>query len=167
MLLAAAVVIGGVGSSVAACGGSSDAGFGDTDAAGGGDGSSGSSGDDASNGNGSGNGDGGGGGGNGDAGRGDGGQGNGDASGGGDAAGDAGRDAAGFACGSLTCSPDEYCQSFTGGPQLGDGGTASTFSCQPAPVGCNGTPTCACVHPVGACRCTETNGEVRVDCQGI
>jgi hypothetical protein len=69
-----------------------------------------------------------------------------------------------FACGSKTCAAStSYCLNGNGGAEPQDGGSSSTYTCEP--LSCDGGPvSCACVTNGSACDCTNDNGAITVVC---
>jgi hypothetical protein len=75
-----------------------------------------------------------------------------------------------FACGARLCdSRTQYCESFTGGIPLPDGGPpATSYSCQPIPAACTTTPRCPCITAgQSGAFCGEEKGRVKVSRLGI
>jgi hypothetical protein len=81
---------------------------------------------------------------------------------------DTGRpDAGPFACGNDTCNGEQYCWTVSGGPQLPDGGTPSSSTCQNIPAACLATPTCDCLkaHQTSCGdMCRDDGGHLTVQC---
>jgi hypothetical protein len=73
-----------------------------------------------------------------------------------------------FACGDLACDPTaSYCEIVAGGPVLADGGTPTTYSCNPLPAACVGEATCGCIEGVqgAGCGCVASDGRVIETCE--
>ena len=68
-----------------------------------------------------------------------------------------------FTCGSLVCTPLQYCTVSKGLVSL-DGGVYTGYSCTALPKKCMPTPTCACLTTVGPCSCTASGDDLTVDC---
>lgn len=60
-----------------------------------------------------------------------------------------------FGCGTATCTDQQYCSMFTGGPA----GSPTTYNCNLL----GGCTSCSCVSSTG-CVCTEDQGLIKVSC---
>lgn len=60
-----------------------------------------------------------------------------------------------FACGTMTCTDQEFCSAFTGGPA----GSPTSYSCNSL----GGCSSCSCISSTG-CVCSQDQGFIRVSC---
>jgi hypothetical protein len=60
-----------------------------------------------------------------------------------------------FACGTLRCIENQYCEQSSGGPS----GTPTSYSCNPS-----GCTDCSCLT-LADCTCSEQNGQLTLTCQ--
>jgi hypothetical protein len=62
-----------------------------------------------------------------------------------------------FACGTRTCTDQQYCSTFTGGPA----GSPTSYNCTFLLGGCT---SCSCLNATTACVCSEDQGFLKVSC---
>ena len=61
-----------------------------------------------------------------------------------------------FPCGTVTCTDQQYCQVFSGGPA----GSTPSYSC----IFLGNCTTCSCLSASTSCLCGEDQGFIKVSC---
>jgi hypothetical protein len=61
-----------------------------------------------------------------------------------------------FPCGTATCTDQQYCSTFTGGPA----GSPTSYNC----VYLGGCTSCSCVGAATGCACNDSQGFITVSC---